>query len=85
MAIMRWVPILCIAFFVTSNAFPADQGAIQVKKQPEIQQIRPQKPVRIKLHRTAKGEYTWDLTGDNADEIARIDSKLRKLLKVEGE
>jgi predicted secreted protein len=52
-------------------------------KDQQIQQVKPKKPVRIKLHRNAKGEYSWDLTGDNVDEVFQADRRLRKLLKVE--
>jgi len=45
--------------------------------------VRPQKPVKIKLHRNAKGEYSWDLNGDNVDEIVNTDKKLRRLLKIQ--
>jgi hypothetical protein len=55
----------------------------QYAKNPQIQQIKPKKPVRVKLHRTAKGEYSWDLTGDDVDEVYRSDKRLRKLLNVE--
>ncbi len=50
---------------------------------PEIKQIKPKKPVRIKLRRTVAGEYTWTLTGDNVDEVLRVDTLLRKRLKME--
>lgn len=63
--------------------FSADNKPLQIKKQPEIQQIRPKKPVKIKLKRTGEGKYTWDLTGDNLDEIVKADKKLRKLLNLE--
>jgi hypothetical protein len=52
-------------------------------KNQEIQNIKPKKPVKIKLHRNTNGEYTWDISGDNADEIYRADSRLKKLLKIE--
>lgn len=55
----------------------------QYAKNPQIQQIKPNKPVKLKLHRNTKGEYSWDLTGDNVDEVYRADKRLRKLLKVE--
>jgi hypothetical protein len=55
----------------------------QVSQNPQIQQIKPKKPVQIKLHRNAKGEYSWDIRGDNVDEVIKADSRLRKLLKVE--
>lgn len=63
--------------------FSVDNKPLQIKKQPEIQQIRPKKPVKIKLKRTAEGKYTWDLTGDDVDELVRADKKLRKLLNIE--
>jgi hypothetical protein len=63
--------------------FSADNKPLQIRKQPEIQQIRPKKPVKIKLKRTGEGKYTWDLTGDDLDEIVRADKRLRKLLNLE--
>jgi hypothetical protein len=63
--------------------FSADNKPLQIRKQPEIQQIRPKKPVKIKLKRTGEGKYTWDLTGDDVDELVRADKKLRKLLNLE--
>jgi hypothetical protein len=53
----------------------------QFSKNPEIQQVKPKKPVRIKLKRTAKGVYSWDLTGDDIDEILKIDKQLRRTFK----
>lgn len=82
---MRKLFILAIPsiFFVWSMAFPADKEDFQFRKQPEIQQIKPKKPVRIKLKRAADGKYTWELTGDDVDEVVRVDRRLRKLLKIE--
>ncbi len=48
-----------------------------------IQQVKPKKPVKIKLHRNANGEYMWDLTGDDVDELVKADKRLRKLLNIE--
>lgn len=55
----------------------------QYTKSPEIQQVKPKKPVKIKLKRGAKGDYSWDLSGDNVDDIVRTDKRLRKLLEIE--
>jgi hypothetical protein len=63
--------------------FSADNKPLQIRKQPEIQQIKPKKPVKIKLKRTGEGKYSWDLTGDDLDEIVKADKKLRKLLNLE--
>lgn len=66
-----------------SPVFAADNKALQIKKQPEIQQIKPRKPVKIRLKRSAEGKYTWDLTGDDVDEVVRADKRLRRLLNLE--
>lgn len=78
--------ILCLSVALLSfisEAYPAEKENMQFTKQPELQQIRPKKPVRIKLKRTEKDSYTWELTGDDADEIIKIDRKFRKMLKVQ--
>jgi len=73
---------ICLSF-IFSTAFAADIKNLQVKKQPEIQQVKPKKPVRIKLKRSSEGKYTWDLAGDDADEVVRTDKRLKKLLNIE--
>lgn len=74
------VAVLLFSLFVTTvNA--AEKDGFQFKKQPELQQVKPKKPVKIKLKRSAKDDYTWELTGDDADDIIKTDKKLRKMLK----
>ncbi|HCC55480.1 MAG TPA: hypothetical protein DEQ20_11265 [Desulfobulbaceae bacterium] len=41
-------------------------------------QAHPKKPAKIKLQRNAKGDYTWDITGENVDEILSFDRRLQK-------
>jgi len=72
---------LSLCFFLPS-AYAAEKDNFQFKKQTELQQIKPKKPVKIKLRRSAKDEYTWELTGDDADEILKTDKKLRKMLNT---
>ena len=66
-----------------SSAYAAEKDNFQFKKQPELQQIKPKKPVKIKLRRSAKDEYVWELTGDDAEEILKTDKKLRKMLNTQ--
>ncbi len=73
---------ICLSF-IFSTAFAADIKNIQFKKQHEIQQVKPKKPVKIKLKRSSEGKYTWDLAGDDADEVVRTDKRLKKLLNIE--
>ena len=72
--------VLTLCLFLAA-ACTAEKEDFQHKKQPELQQIKPKKPVKIKLRRSAKDEYTWELSGDDADEIVRTDKKLRKMLR----
>ena len=69
--------------FILGTVFSEDTKNYQFKKQPEIQQVKPKKPVRIKLKRSSDDKYTWEITGDDVDEIVRADRKLRRLLKIE--
>lgn len=84
----NFVVSACIFFTFTScllfiNAYASDHNPLTFKKQPEIQRIKPKKPVNIKLKRSANGTYTWDLTGIDMEEIIRIDRELKKQLKLE--
>lgn len=74
---------LCILLFLAVLPGASEKEPFQIRKDPELQQIRPKKPVKIKLRRTAKDGYTWELTGDDADEIIRTDKKLRKMLNAQ--
>ncbi len=75
--------MILAALLFAAPVAAAEKSDFQLKKQPEIQQVKPQKPVKVKVHRNAKGEYSWELSGDNVDEIVNQDKKLRKLLKVQ--
>ena len=83
MVFLKGMVIVFLTLWGTGITVSAERSDIQFTKQPEIQQVRPQKPVKIRLHRNAKGEYSWDLNGDNVDEIVNADKKLRKLLKIQ--
>lgn len=78
-----FLPAILFVVFILSFAFAADKDNFKFTKQPDIQQVKPKKPVKIQLKRSAEGKYTWELTGDDVDEIVRADRKLKKLLKVE--
>ena len=83
--------LMVLPGFDSGTAFCADKNQVshaaaqplQFSRNQDISQIKPRKPVRIKLHRSGKGEYQWDITGDNADDIVKADRRLRKLLEVE--
>ncbi|MBI5409805.1 MAG: hypothetical protein HZA14_10610 [Nitrospirae bacterium] len=53
------------------------------KQLPEIREIKPEKSVKIKVRRSEKDDYSWEISGDDTDEIVKTDKKLRKGLKTE--
>ncbi|MDW7972762.1 MAG: hypothetical protein RMI01_06120, partial [Thermodesulfovibrio sp.] len=59
------------------------QSQIQVSKDKVLQYAKPKKPLKIKLHRNKNGEYSWDITGENVEEIIKADKRLRQFLKEE--
>jgi len=77
--------IAAVLFLLPAGPSSALEKAAQPQpsKQPELRQIRPKKPVKIRLKRNAKDDYTWELSGDDADEVVRVDRRLRKLLNVQ--
>lgn len=86
---MKWFFIVFLALFLL---IPACSGSGDKEQQPavfkqvqEIQDIKPENPVKIKLKRSAKNEYSneysWEINGDNTDEIIKTDKKLKEGLK----
>ena len=77
------VVIAVFLLFMAAVCMAAEKQDFQFRKQPELQQIKPKKPVKIRLRRSPKDEYTWELSGDDADEIVKTDRRLRSMLKVQ--
>jgi hypothetical protein len=75
--------LAAIMLLIPVSVPAAEKDGFQFKKQPELQQIKPKKPVKIKLRRSPKDEYTWELAGDDADEIVKTDRRLRKMLNLQ--
>jgi hypothetical protein len=50
------------------------------KRVPEIAEIRPGSPVKIKLKRNGDGDYSWELSGDDAEKVLKADRKLKEAL-----
>ncbi len=81
----RFFVFLLIVFFLAQpNICAAEKPApLTYGKAQALSEAKPKKPVRIKVHRNAKGEYSWDLTGDDPDEVARADKRLRKAMGLQ--
>lgn len=82
---ISFLVIICLFFPNPAQCVVKPQTAqsFQQTKDPQIQQIKPKKPVKIKLKRSGKGEYSWELSGENVDDVVKADKRLRKLLEIE--
>ena len=59
----------------------SNQEKTVFKKEPELAEMKPEKPVKIKLKRNAGGDYSWELTGSDAERVIQADRKLRDSIK----
>jgi hypothetical protein len=72
--------IVIVMLLLAAPVFSAEEG-FKFYKSPEIRQQKIKKPVRIKLKRLENGKYTWELTGDSAEDVIEEDKKLREYIK----
>lgn len=88
---LKAILIISICVFLTNCKLHEEPTASKsepitvskVQEQSASSQPKPPKPARIKLHRNAKGEYSWDITADSVDEVIKADSKLRRFIKAQ--
>jgi len=73
------VSILFIAISACSRSDGGRQESV-FKQEPQIAEIRPQNPVKIKLKRNSDGEYSWELSGDDAEKVLQADRTLKESL-----
>ena len=80
--------LLSVMVFILSMGCTNDStgqiGAV-FKQIPELKEIKPEKPVKIKLKRSVSGAYSWDLNGDSAEKVIQTDKKLREALDAGSE
>lgn len=77
---MKAIALVVVIFLAVSPAFAAEQG-FMFKSNPAIAEVKPKKPVKVKLKRSEDGRYSWELNGDDAEEVMKADRQIRRLLK----
>lgn len=76
------VLLIITLFIVISACSRSDSGRQEAvfKQEQEIAEIKPQSPVKIKLKRNGNGDYSWELSGDDAEKVLQADRKLKESL-----
>ncbi len=75
---LKFVIILSAFILVSCDNDSGQKNEFEFKKDKEIKAILPKKPVKIKVKRGYNGRYSWELTGDDVNEIAKINKTLEK-------
>ncbi len=84
-SIIRFLPLLvlfsCTSISGDSNELGSKKSNdFEFKKDNELSQIIPEPPVKIKLKRSWKGDYSWELTGNTEKRIVEINRLLEEEL-----
>lgn len=58
-------------------------GRFTFGSRPGVLAAENDRPVRVKLKRTATGAYTWELDGDDVAEVVKADRALRRYIDGE--
>jgi hypothetical protein len=69
--------------FISCKQPPSKTEEFKASKEPRIENVKHGKPVKVELQRLKDGTYTWQIKGDDVEEIIKADTKLRKKLGVE--
>jgi predicted secreted protein len=79
---IRAVLVLIVLLSVISACSGSEGGRQEAvfKQVAEIAEIRPGSPVKIKLKRNGDGDYSWELSGDDAEKVLLADKKLKESL-----
>ena len=80
--IISFIIVLILSVQACSRTEDKQQQPV-FKQVPQIQEIKPERPAKIKLKRDSKEGYSWEISGDDVEEIIKADKKLRKDLKSE--
>lgn len=79
---------LILALIACGKDSPAPQGNPENPSVPKVivekEKVRKEQPlppeVKIKLKKDGKDSYSWELTGSDADQVLKVNEKLRKQL-----
>lgn len=77
---MRTITIIACCFTLFSISCNNGSGTdkeFRITKDDSLSSIKPGKSVRIQLKRNTKGKYSWDIKGDDVEQIIETDRKLK--------
>lgn len=78
---MKRVAIVVLLVVLGAGALAAeDRGEWRFGTDAAVRQVRPERPAKVKVKRHQDGTYSWEITGESAEEIIGLDKRLRELI-----
>lgn len=74
--------VAACALLLAAPSSATEKEGFEFKRKPEVAQIKPKKPVRVKIKRHNDGKYTWEISGDDIEEIRKADARLRGMFEA---
>ena len=80
-----WAVFVSCALFITllfaQAALAAEPEKFELKQDSEVRQARGKKPPTTVLKRDPNGHYTWEIKGEDTEEVIAADKRLREYLR----
>lgn len=77
--------IVSCALFITlisaQAALAAEPEKFELRQDAEVRQARGRKPPTIVIKRDPNGHYTWEIKGEDAEEVIAADRRLREYMR----
>lgn len=77
------ISVLVIAEGAPPPPSTGKSQSTSIQQIPSLVQTKPKKPLNIKLKRNSKDDYSWEINGENVQDIINADRRLRKGLGFE--
>lgn len=79
--------IVLNGFLISHGESPPPQQArphtTSLQQVQSLSRIKPKKPLKIKLKRNSKDDYSWEISGESVDDIINADKRLKKGLGMQ--
>lgn len=74
---------VCLLILLTAGAaFGAEPDKFEYRQDQDIKQVRGKKPATVTLKRDDTGRYSWEIKGDDTEEVIASDKRLREYLRL---
>lgn len=70
------------AVLMAGVALGAEPDKFEYRQDQDIRQLRGKRPATVTLKRDDTGRYSWEIKGDDTEEVIAADKRLREYLRL---